>query len=171
MTEISLEQLPYCRAAMARLLANAECIIQRDPNEIIGDRYLKRWHCFRSPLASQYVHLYLGSDPTPWLHDHPWPSASLCLRGVLRENRARPGDDPRTTIIRPGTLSLRSARLAHRLELVSGPALTIFLAGPRIRQWGWHLDHGWRHWRTASRVHPDGVTRVHLPPPARGDRP
>ena len=165
MTGTSIHRSAYGRAAMASLLARAERIMERDPDEIIGERYMRRWHCLKTPLFAEYVHLYIGSDPSPWLHDHPWPSFSLCLRGVLREIREGPGGDGRSLTIRPGTVALRSPRHAHRLELLAGPAVTAFYAGPRLRHWGWHLNDGWRHWRTLSRVDPDGVTRMHLDPP------
>ena len=158
-------------AAIAHMLARAERIMARDPDEIIGECYMHRWHSFKSGLVSEYIHLYLDSDPTLWLHDHPWPSLSVCLRGVLREIREGPGGDGRNITIRPGTLALRPPRAAHRLELLSGPAITLFLAGPRMRHWGWHTDSGWRHWRQSTRVGADGVTRVLLKPPSRGGSP
>ena len=152
-------------AAMARLLARAERIMERDPDEVIGERYMRRWHSVKTLFFAEYIHLYLGSDPTLWLHDHPWPSASICLRGVLREVRDGPGGDGRSVTIRPGTVALRPPQHAHRLELLTGPAVTAFYAGPRLRHWGWHLDTGWRHWAGVSRVGEDGVTRVFLDPP------
>lgn len=40
----------------------------------------------------------------------------------------------------------RTAKFAHRLELVQGPVWTIFITGPRIREWGFYCPKGWRHW-------------------------
>ena len=167
MTEFTLPGNAATRAALARLLDRADRIMERDPDEVIGDRYMQRWHLHRGRLSSLYLHLYLGSDPTPWLHDHPWPSLSLCLRGVLREIRKSPRGDPLAATVRPGTVSFRPPRFAHRLELVAEPAITLFLAGPRLRQWGWHHPAGWTHWKTAQRIGEDGVIRVHLPPAGR----
>ena len=165
MTQIRIPRSPTAHAAIARLRAHADRIMARDPDEIIEDRYLQRWHAFKTLMLSEYIHLYVGSDPTPWLHDHPWPSLSICLRGVLREVRDGPGGDGGSITIRPGTVALRPPRFAHRLELLSGPAITIFLAGPRLRHWGWHHQQGWIHWRRVSRRHPDGITRLLLDPP------
>lgn len=169
MTEFAIPRNAAARAAIARLLSRAELIMEREPDETFGDRYMLRWHLLRTAFLSEYLHLYVGSDPTPWLHDHPWPSLSLCLRGALREVREGPGGDGRRTTIRPGTVALRSPGSAHRIELLAGPAITLFVAGPRIRRWGWHAADGWRHWRTAQRVGADGVTRaVFDPPPQAG---
>lgn len=176
MTEFVIPRNATTHAALARLLDRAETVMEREPDEVIGDRYLRRWHMYRGPLSNLYLHLYLGSDPTPCLHDHPWPSFSLCLKGVLRELRNGPGGDGQTATMRPGTVSFRSPRLAHRLELVTAPAITLFLTGPRVRHWGWHHPRGWIHWQSAQRIGADGVARVHLPPihpsdPRPGDSP
>lgn len=170
MTELSILHYAAGRATIARLLARAERIMDREPDEIIEDRYLLRWHSVKTSLFSEYIHLYIGSDPTQWLHDHPWPSASLCLHGVLREVRDTSGRHRRSVTITPGTIALRTARHSHRLELLTGLAITAFYAGPRLRRWGWHLEDGWRHWREVSRMEQDGVTRVFLKPPPRTPR-
>ena len=153
--------------AFDRLHRWADAAMCRPPDEIIGDRYLRRWHSTKSPLCSLYLHLYVGDDPATWLHDHPWPSFSLCLRGVILETRQLSRGLTVTSAINPGTLSYRPARFAHRLGLASAPAVTIFLTGPHLREWGWHLPGGWRHWRAISSVDPDGITRVRNPGPRR----
>ncbi|MDN5849106.1 MAG: hypothetical protein L0H63_05630, partial [Nitrococcus sp.] len=43
---------------------------------------------------------------------------------------------------------LRRARSAHRLALIDAePVITLFITGPRVREWGFHCPQGWRHWR------------------------
>lgn len=148
---------------LRRLRAHAERIMSRPPDETIGDRYMRRWHVAKSQAWSYYVHLYAGDDPAPWPHDHPWPSLSLCLRGTLHEHARDRRGRSRGTTIAPGMLLWRPARFAHRLELTSSTALTLFLAGPHTRTWGWHLPGGWVPWNEISRVDPDGVTRVRPP--------
>ena len=150
-------------SARRRLHAHAELAMSRPPDEIIGDAYLQRWHLAKGRAWSRYIHLYVGDDPAPWLHDHPWPSLSLCLRGSLHEHGLDRRGHPTRTAITPGILSWRPARFAHRLDLASGSALTLFLAGPRIREWGWNLPEGWRPWHEVSGVDPDGITRTRFP--------
>ena len=145
------------------LCARANDTMTRPPDEIIEDRYLRRWHSHRAPAASFYIHLYVGSDPCEWLHDHPWPSISLCLQGILLETSEATGAKKRTAKISRGTLAYRSARFRHRLDLVSGPAVTLLLAGPRLRKWGWHLRGGRRPWHEVSGVDTDGITRMRTP--------
>lgn len=36
----------------------------------------------------------------------------------------------------------------HRVELIDGDCWTIFVTGPRYREWGFHCaDRGWVHWK------------------------
>ena len=143
-----------------RMLSNARSEMAAPPYEIIGNRYLRRWHAFRSSAFCKYHHLYIGNDPTPWTHDHPWPSLSLCLQGALLETLRLPCSEERTANIFPGALAYRPARTAHRLDLIRGPAVTLFFTGPHIREWGWHLPDGWHPWHELSQFDPDGVTRT-----------
>lgn len=37
---------------------------------------------------------------------------------------------------------------AHRLVIEPGrPAWSLFLTGPKVREWGFHCPQGWRPWR------------------------
>lgn len=48
---------------------------------------------------------------------------------------------------------LRSAEHAHRIILFKPserrpiPAWTLFITGPKVREWGLHCPQDWRHWR------------------------
>jgi len=117
---------------------------RRPPDRAIGDGYLLRWYLIRrTPVCNAYLHCFTGSDDDRALHDHPWPSASLCLSGRMIE--VLPDEDFRW--VEPGTVVFRRARHAHRLELVKGPVWTLFLTGPVVREWGFWCAQGWRHWK------------------------
>ena len=49
----------------------------------------------------------------------------------------------------PGSLRLRLAATAHRLEVpVTRWCWTLVITGPRFRSWGFHCpERGWVHWR------------------------
>lgn len=116
---------------------------RRAPDRVIGRDYLCRWYLIpRNRLLNVYLHYYTGSDDDRALHDHPWPSVSWLLRGILREHDHRGSD-----VLVAGSVRYRSARYAHRLELVTTDAMTLFVTGPRIREWGFWCPQGWRHWR------------------------
>lgn len=128
----------------------------RAPDVRIGpdqsDPYLARWWIWRrNRLFNAYLHHFRHSDDDRALHDHPWWSVSLVLRGRLFEITG--STDPNSSAYRKrkiasGEVVLRSGRYAHRLELAAGEtAWTLFLTGPRIREWGFHCPHGWRPWR------------------------
>lgn len=137
----------------ARLEARLARIAASRPADVaIGGRedpYLLRWSLVpRNWLANAYLHEFRRSDDDRALHDHPWPSVSVAIGGRLREWRLNAS--PRE--IDRGDIVWRSARFAHRLELLTESAVTLFLTGPRIREWGFHCPpdspaKGWRHWR------------------------
>ncbi|MBU6246512.1 MAG: hypothetical protein KGN77_02050 [Xanthomonadaceae bacterium] len=133
------------RWLLAALLAMAA---RRPPDVVIGepdDPYLRRWYVIpRNRVFNAYFHHFLRSDDDRALHDHPWCNASILLRGDYIEHR--PGRAPR--LVREGGVYLRRASAAHRVELIAGRSvMTLFITGPKQREWGFLCPHGWRHWR------------------------
>lgn len=45
-----------------------------------------------------------------------------------------------------GSIIYRSAEFAHRMT-VNKRAWTIFITGPKVREWGFHCPKGWRPWQ------------------------
>ncbi|WP_226998586.1 hypothetical protein [Tardibacter chloracetimidivorans] len=125
----------------------------RLPDLVIGDParpYLKRWYVIpRNPLFNIYLHQVLRSDDDRALHDHPWWNVSWLLAGEYVEHTIDAGGIHHRRLRTGGDFKFRSARSPHRLEIRPGTsALTLFITGPRIREWGFHCpDAGWRHWR------------------------
>lgn len=121
------------------------------PSRIIGVNYLSRWHVIpRNPWFNIYLHKFTGSDDDRALHDHPWWSISFLLRGRMLEHyRLRPSE-PHTQITRwvhrlwP---VVRAPGFSHRLELVAGPAWTLFITGPVLRDWGFWCGTRWVPWQ------------------------
>lgn len=120
----------------------------REPDVLIGpsrdDPYMERWHIVpRNTEFNVYYHRILHDDDDRALHDHPWPSISLMCKGQLREITP---DGSR--IVTTGEVVVRDPHTAHRLELIDGvPAETLFITGPRVREWGFHCPKGWVHWK------------------------
>jgi hypothetical protein len=117
------------------------------PHFVVGPPerpYLLRWYVLpRNPWFNVYLHRFLRDDDDRALHDHPWPSLSLLLAGRYIEHTATGRREYRT-----GNLVRRGAEHAHRIELPGGkPAWTLFVTGPRVREWGFHCPRGWVHWR------------------------
>ncbi len=107
-----------------------------------GNPYMLRW--FITPRGTDggvYLHRFLHDDEDRAFHDHPWDSVSIMLSGRLRE--LRPDADP--VIYSPGDVVVRKAPYAHRLEVIE-TGYTLFIMGPRIREWGFLCPEGWRHW-------------------------
>lgn len=115
----------------------------RDPDFVIGDNYLRRWWVIpRNPFCSVYLHEILHSDDDGALHDHPWDNTSILLSGSYTEHTPA-GSFGR----KAGDVVDRKAEDSHRLELdEGGRAVTLFITGPRRREWGFDCPQGWRVW-------------------------
>jgi hypothetical protein len=125
---------------------------RRPPDFVVGDRgmpYLRRWFVIpRNRVFNIYLHEFLRSDDDRALHDHPWPSVSLLLRGRLVEHTIAAGGIHHHRAVQTGALRFRMPRFAHRIEIVPGEsAWTLFITGPSVRAWGFHCPQGWRTWQ------------------------
>lgn len=128
-------------------------VTRRAPDVVIGDRadpYLIRWWVIpRNRFFNVYLHRFLRSDDDRALHDHPWANLSILLRGMYVEHTIAAGGVNVRTERRAGAWKFRMfGSAAHRLELIDGECWTIFITGPRYREWGFHCPLiGWVHWK------------------------
>jgi hypothetical protein len=139
-----------CAALFRPLVLIAE---SREPDFVIGGRaepYLRRWHVTpRGEGPAVYLHHFLRSDDDRALHDHPYESTSILLRGSYCEHL--PGG---AALREVGSVVQRDALTPHRVELLACPTTggelavwTLFLTGPRVRDWGFHCPNGWVRWQ------------------------
>ncbi len=109
------------------------------PDQNIGPGYLHRYIVFpRNRFFNVYIHKFLRSDDDRHLHDHPWASLSILLKGRVSEVT-----ETGERRIRRFLPVLRGAQHAHRMVLESDYAWTIFIIGPRVRRWGFLTNRGW----------------------------
>lgn len=145
---------------LARLISNFE---GTKPDLVISPDgvtpYMNRWHLIPRNLESNiYLHEFLHNDDDRALHDHPYATCSIILREGYQE--VVPADENfytnkhRNTITlerQPGDVIFRQAKEAHRVMLYENPdgsvknAWSLFITGPRVRDWGFWCPHGWRH--------------------------
>jgi hypothetical protein len=147
-------------------LAHAQEIIrQREPDEVIGrrgkqsrdvDPYMGRWHLLRknqlSGIENIYLHRFVRSDPED-LHDHPWANASILLSGTYTELGGRPVWGISEAVRNPGDVVIRGADVRHAIRSVEPGTISLFITGPKVREWGFWLDDGfvpWRDYRAAK---------------------
>ncbi len=129
----------------------------RDADLAIGGRedpYLLRWYVIpRNRFFNIYLHEMYRSDDDRALHDHPWFWASFILRSYYTERSILAGGRFRDRDYFAGSLRFHGPRYAHRLMMpghssrATDRPLTLFITGPRLRDWGFHCERGWRHWR------------------------
>lgn len=116
--------------------------------------YLERYYVFlkdrkRFPF-NVFIHKFLKSDPDD-VHDHPWPYATLILKGGYYE--WTPNFDSQGTKISetrhwrgPGHVRFCRATSYHRIELAPGiECWTMFMPGPQRREWGFLVQDKWIH--------------------------
>ncbi|PNU03957.1 cupin domain-containing protein [Novosphingobium guangzhouense] len=130
-------------ASLPDMQAWAEGIMQREQDFIIGDRQLLRWWIIpRNEQLNVYLHAVLKSDEDRAMHDHPWSNVSYLIAGSYIEHT------PEGRIVRKaGDVIERPAHALHRLEVIPGQsAISLFMTGPKVREWGFACSHGWVHW-------------------------
>jgi len=133
-------------------------IFHREPDFYIGgteNPYLLRWWIIpRNRFFNIYLHKFLRDDDDRALHDHPWVSCSIVLSGGYTEYLK--GGKKKWRV--PFNIIFRRAVTAHRIRLFREidsftgkmrptTAWTLFITGPKIREWGFHCPKGWTHWK------------------------
>ena len=119
-------------------------------HRIIKDRideepYLERYYLFIKDRGkfpfNIFLHKFLKSDPDD-LHDHPWPYFTFILCGGYWEYT------PKGKFWRgPLTFRWNRAKSLHRIELDPNVknCWTLFIPGPKQREWGFVTKDGWVH--------------------------
>lgn len=157
---------------------------KRPPDFIIGsleDPYLYRWYLIpKNKWFNIYLHRFMRSDDDRALHDHPWWSLGMILSpgGVYVEHM--PDTETRfyfddafltgwdlfrhTIKVKRRRFQpvLRRAKHIHRVELCKDefgaeiPVYTLFITGPKIRDWGFWCPKGFKNWRDFVNVRKGG---------------
>ena len=121
-------------------------------DRICNEPYLERYYLFLKDRSlfpfNIFLHKFLKGDPDD-VHDHPWPYATLILKGgywewipvfntlgkKISEHRVWRG---------PGSFRTCGANSYHRIELEPGiTAWTLFMPGPHKREWGFLVNNKW----------------------------
>ncbi len=103
-----------------------------------GQPYLTRFYVFRrwaNWMPSIYIHKFHSSDYDSDLHNHPFSSFSLILKGSYTEE-FRDGNFVRSRVLRPLNINLVGKEKFHRIELNNKSVWTIFFSISKDRSWG-----------------------------------
>lgn len=131
-------------------LGRKRIVLDRQNNE----PYLERYYLFLKERKkfpfNVFLHKFLKSDPDD-VHDHPWPYATLILKGGYYE--WTPTFDSRGAKIGetrhwrgPSHFRICRANSFHRIELKVGiDCWTLFMPGPQKQEWGFLVDNKWIH--------------------------
>jgi len=125
-------------------------VLDRQSNE----PYLERYYVFLKDRKkfpfNIFIHKFLKSDPDD-VHDHPWPYATLILKGGYWEwiplfNSQGEKINELAKWRGPGHFRICKATSYHRIELDPNiTAWTLFMPGPQKREWGFLKNNKWIH--------------------------
>ena len=121
-----------------------------------SEPYLERYYLFLKDRKNfpfnVFLHKFLKSDPDD-LHDHPWPYATIILKGGYYEWTPVYDKNGRkiTEVSRwcgPGHFRVCGANSFHRIELDPDVTCwTLFMPGPQRREWGFMVKDTWVQWQ------------------------
>lgn len=130
-----------------------DLVITHDPAQ--GPK-MERWVILKSRLLSIYVHAHWRDDDARALHDHRAFNVSILLDGLYGEVLAQRGGP----VLRiAGDVIFRRAATPHRL-MVPMPAMSLWIKGPDVREWGFRTADGWVPWQQC--VDPDDPGKLAL---------
>ena len=121
-------------------------------DRVNNEPYLERYYLFLKDRKhfpfNVFLHKFLKSDPDD-LHDHPWPYATLILKGgyyewtpMFNSNNEMIGEI--CTWRGPGHFRTCGATSYHRIELDPNvECWTLFMPGPQRRDWGFLVKNKW----------------------------
>lgn len=152
----------------------------RKPDFLIGgstNPYMRRWWVIpRNKYFNIYLHHFLRSDDDRALHDHPWWNMSILLWGKYIEHMPRDPVAYKAGRNRAHIQKLRSApfiymrgaEAIHRVELLKRdcgchegqhcpeqkekPVWTLFITGPKWREWGFWCPKGFKHYQDYTKT-------------------
>lgn len=128
-----------------------------DRKRVIFDRisqepYLERYYIFLKDRKyfpfNVFLHKFLKGDPDD-VHDHPWPYATLILKGGYWEykptfNNLGEQIGEKRFWRKPGSFRYSPAASYHRIELEPGvECWTLFMPGPQRKEWGFLVRNKW----------------------------
>ena len=133
---------------------------RRGRKRIVMDRvsdepYLERYYIFLKDRNhfpfNIFLHRFLKSDPDD-VHDHPWPYATLILKGgywewvpVFDTVGRKIGEVQHWR--KPGHFRTCRANSFHRIELdPKVTCWTLFMPGAKQRDWGFLVKDKWIQW-------------------------
>ncbi len=121
-----------------------------------GELYLSRLTLFKCPWFSVKLHWIHKADPDRDMHCHPWPFASLVLRGWYKEleckdptvrafciEASEPVEADHIAPVKERLIrwfNRKDTLAAHRITEVSSRLLTLVVTGPKSKSWGFYND-------------------------------
>lgn len=121
-------------------------------DRVSEEPYLERYYVFLKDRKwfpfNIFLHKFLKSDPDD-VHDHPWPYATLILKGgywewiPLFDEQGKKFNEI-AHWRSPGHFRISKATSYHRIELDPDVTCwTLFMPGPQRKEWGFLVRNKW----------------------------
>lgn len=117
----------------------------------VPTNYILRLHVIKTPWFAVCVHWLNSPDPEPFDHDHPVTFLSIILRGWYTEKRTRALDFHHVITHRWFNFIRATPADCHTITAVGPNTVTLCFMGPKVREWGYHGEHGWDYWKDYNR--------------------
>lgn len=122
--------------------------------------YLKRWYVIpKNNVFNVYLHRFEGDDGDRALHNHPWNSVSILLKGELTENYKYDLYDNVVfhRRIKKWLPYFRGRQSFHSMFLPTLSAWTLFMTGRHTQEWGFEYPqkYDFMHYADFKRIHGD----------------
>ena len=113
--------------------------------------YLDRLRIVATPRFGVYLHHIVQPDQDPDPHDHPWPFATVVLRGgYVEEFHSFPyvfgSRQPKNQVWRRWSCHRMGTETAHRITRLLGDTWTLVFVGRRRGTWGFWRGDAWLSW-------------------------
>ena len=117
-----------------------------------GELYLRRLILVQCPLFSIMLHWIKQPDKQRHLHDHPVSMLSILLKGEYLEATdycfLGNGNIWPDKYKHAKWFNWIPATKKHRItHIPDSGCITLCIAGPRTREWGFYTEEGWIQWQ------------------------
>ena len=114
-----------------------------------GELYLRRLILVQCPLFSIFIHWFHTPDKQRHLHDHPVSFISIILSGFYIEETF---DGRKHRRINFSYINCYKVHKISKIDPVD-KTVTLCIAGPRVREWGFYTEDGWIHYKKYQKLY------------------
>lgn len=153
-----MQMHPAADESAGRVKKNVRwAFLQKFRVEKAGEPFLFRLRVLQTPWFSVLIHHIQQDDLDRAPHDHPWPFASLILRGGYHEliwDEPSQLSESRSRTRKPGSFARIKLDQAHQITELRGDVWTLAFTGRHHGTWRFWTKEGPIDWRNYEAAQP-----------------